>query len=264
VRIVKPETYQEGKSRQTSTIRTTSPYLCLLLLFGFNFPTQASDLPHEFTAHYKLTKGIITLGKSRRSFKNTGPNEYMFESISKPYGVGKIISNGEIHERSNWILHQGALRPVSYSYQNSDSDLKRNVKLLFDWEKLIVVNNINGDPWKMKLELGTQDKLLYLLSLMSDLKKGKRHLEYRVADGGSTKTYRGIIEGEQNITTDLGTFSTLKIVREHHNGKRTILWCAPSLDYLPIQIEQIKKDGSSVRASLYNLEGMPIQGRLQK
>lgn len=235
---------------------------CLLLIYGGFISVVAAELPHEFTAHYKLTRGIITLGKSHRSFKKIGPNQFIFESISKPYGVGKIISDGEIHERSSWTLHNDILRPMSYSYTNSDSDLKRNVKLDFDWQKKVVVNNINGDPWKMKLEPKTQDKLLYLLSLMIDLKDGKRKFEYIIADGGTTKIYSAVVEGQQKIETDLGMFNTLRVLRKHRDGRRTILWCAPSLDYLPIRIEQTKKDGNTVRASIYQLEGIPIKGRI--
>jgi len=253
---------QEDKPSRKRANRIYISCLCLLWSCSTILPANAIDLPHEFSAYYKLTKGIITLGKSQRSFKKIADNEYLFESISKPYGVGKIMSNGEIHERSVWTLHENKLRPIRYSYLNSDSDLKRDVKLDFDWQKKIVINNINGDPWKMKLEPATQDKLLYFLSLMVDLKQGNHKLVYKVADGGTTKTYRSIVEGEQNILTELGKFTTLKVVRRHHDGKRTTLWCAISLDYLPIRIEQTKKDGSSVRASIYKLEGIPIKGRI--
>ncbi|MFV2057158.1 MAG: DUF3108 domain-containing protein [Thiohalomonadales bacterium] len=227
-----------------------------------SFADTAATLPHEFSAHYKLTRGIITLGKTHLSFKKLNAREYQFESVSKPQGVGKIISNGQIQERSIWILYDNTLRPLRYTYQNSDSDLKRDVRLDFDWDKGIVVNNINGDPWKMKLEPATQDKLLYMLSLMVDLAKGKRHLEYRVADGGTTKTYLAIINGIEIIDTDLGRFQTLKVLRKHHDGRKTILWSASSLEFIPIQIEQIKKDGTSVKARIYQLDGIPIRGRI--
>lgn len=236
--------------------------ISLLCIHSVSWAGLSADLPHPFTAHYKLSKGIITLGKTRLSFKKIGTNDYLFESIAKPHGVGKIISNGQIQERSNWIIYNEAIRPLHYSYKNSDSDLKRDVKIDFDWEKEIVVNTINGDPWKMKLEPATQDKLLYMLSLMVDLAKGKQHLEYRVADGGTTKTFRAIITSNEIIETDLGHFQTLKIVRKHRDGRETILWCASSLQFIPILIEQIKKDGTSVKASIYKLDGIPIQGRI--
>jgi len=260
--MVKRKFIPDGKPPRKRALLLVVPIICFLFVCSLFTTACATELPQEFVAHYSLTKGIITLGKSHRSFKKIAANQYVFESISKPYGVGKIISDGEIRETSHWILHDNILRPTHYSYRNSDSDLKRNVTLDFDWQKQIVINTVNGNPWKMKLEPATQDKLLYLLSLMVDLKNGKRKLEYKVADGGTTKTYRAMVEGEQNIVIDLGKFTTLKVVRHHPNGKRTTLWCAPSMDYLPIRIEQTKKDGTSVRASLYKLDGMAVKGRI--
>jgi len=253
---------QDGKPPYRRTLQQVVSTVCFLFVYSLFTAASAAELPQEFVAHYNLTRGIITLGKSHRSFRKIAANQYIFESISKPYGVGKMISDGEIRETSHWILHDNILRPTHYSYRNSDSDLKRNVTLDFDWQKNIVINTVNGDPWKMKLEPATQDKLLYLLSLMVDLKNGKRVLEYKVADGGTTKTYRAVVEGEQNIVTDLGKFTTLKVLRRHPDGKRTTLWCAPSMDYLPIRIEQTKKDGTTVRASLYKLDGMAVKGRI--
>ena len=217
----------------------------------------ASEVP-EFTAHYNLSRGIVTLAKTHRSLKKIDAKHYVFESISRPSGVGKIITGAEIHERSSWVFHENEPRPLEYTYINSGGENTRDVKLKFNWEQFTVTNIINGDPWKMDLEPGTQDKLLYQIKMMQDLSKGKRHLEYKVADGGTLKTYAAHIVGNEIIETSIGNFNTLKIVRRHHDGRETTLWCAPKMHFIPVQIEQSKKDGSTARALIYKIEGVEV------
>lgn len=218
----------------------------------------AGKLPEEFIADYTVYKGIVTLAKTRRILKKSSENQYEFQSITKPSGVGKIISTGEINEKSIWKYHDHTTRPTEYTYINSGSKHKRDVTLIFDWKNATVTNIINGDPWKMDLIPEIQDKLLYQLTLMLDLSKGKKHLEYSIADGGTLKTYKAFIMEKKVLETEIGKFETVKVVRHHDDGRSTIFWCAPKLMYIPLRIEQIKQDGSSVRAEIDALTGIPL------
>ena len=200
--------------------------------------------PRPFTAVYLLTSGPLTLGKMTRTLSLTPEGRYIYDSYSKPIGYAKWFVSTTLKERSEWILHNGQLRPLSYHYDRSGDKKKlaRHVHITFDWEVMRATNTINNDPWHMAISDNTLDKLLYHLAVVYDLQRGRTELSYTVADGGKLKTQRFEIIGEERIETPLGTFNTLKLKT---SGKRdTFIWCAPKLDYLPVQLEQSEKRGT--------------------
>ncbi len=199
--------------------------------------------PRLFTATYQLTSGPLTLGTMTRTLTLTPEGRYIYDSYSKPIGYAKWFVSTTLKERSEWILHNGRPRPLSYSYDRSgDKKRERHVRIEFDWKRMRVINSINNDPWQMKIPADTLDKLLYHLAVVYDLQQGRRELRYNVADGGKLKSHTFEIMGRERIETPLGTFNTLKLKTP---GKRdTTIWCAPELDYLPVQLEQSEKRGS--------------------
>jgi hypothetical protein len=95
---------------------------------------------------------------------------------------------------------------------------------------------------------------------MSDLAKDKQKFHYKIADGGKIKIYDITILGEEVITTPLGQFTAIKLLRKREGKKerKTTLWCAPSLNYLPVQLEHIEKDGTVFTATIKTLKGIEI------
>lgn len=212
--------------------------------------------PTPFTAVYKVTKGIMSVGTTKRKLEATGNDNYVFESVTKPGGIAKLFTDGKVIERSQWRMVDNKLVPQEYTYVNT-GDSKRNVKVVFDWETNKVINTVNGDPWSMEIEDDTLDKLIYQLAIMYDLNGGETKLHYQVADGGKTKTYDIEIQGEERIVTELGTFTTIKVSRTN-NDRTTIMWCAKELQYLPARISQKKKDDTAITAELVELSGIIV------
>jgi len=217
--------------------------------------------PTPFTAVYKVTKGIMSVGTTKRTLQDQGDGNYVFESVTKPGGIAKLFTSGKVIERSHWRMVDDKPVPQEYVYTNS-SDQKRNVKVEFDWMNYRVTNTVNGDPWSMELEDETLDKLVYQLAIMYDLSQGASVLLYTVADGGKTKTYDIKIEGEERIVTELGIFNTVKISRTN-NDRTTVMWCAKELQYLPAKIEQTKKDDTPITAELIELSGIVVPREVQ-
>lgn len=231
----------------TSVVASTTPSTC----------TKAESVLTEFTAYYKVIKGGITVGETKRSVTSVSPEVFEFRSETSPRGIFNWISDAYVLEQSLWRLDNNEPKPLEYNYQNINDDKVRNVKLVFDWEKQRVTNIINGDPWHMALQPGLQDKLLFQLKMMQDLQNGTEALKYAVADGGKIKQYEIEIIGDEILDIALGRFKTVKLQRVTKN-KTTIWWCAETLQYLPIKIQQKKQEGSRVVAQLYKLEGIPL------
>lgn len=252
-----------AKNLSTGSIRYLAlQWLAILTVtFSVNALATAAQTPTPFTALYQVTKGVMSVGSTKRTLQDKGNGQFVFESVTKPGGIAKLFTRGEVIERSHWRMHDNRLVPHEYTYQNS-SDQKRDVQLLFDWEQNEVTNIINGDPWKMELEENTLDKLLYQLAIMYDLTEGKKNLIYIVADGGTMKNYDVKIVGLERVSIDMGDFDAVKVVVTKSN-RQTTLWCARDLQFLPVRIEQLKKDDTvPVTANLIELEGIPLPNRV--
>jgi len=237
--------------------RLTTFFLYGLALITLLSATSRADtsLPDQFTAVYKAKLGPIELAQMTRKLYQNDEGHYVFESHSKPMGYARWLTSSELRERSEWIYHNGIMRPLSYFYDRS-GDKKRYVEINFDWEHQRATNKINHDPWHMTIPDGTLDKLLYHLAIIRDLELGKQKFEYQIADGGTLKTVHFEYLGEEVLETKLGKFTTVKM---YHPGKRkendTWLWFAKELGYFPVQIEQQKGNGT-VMVTLQSLEGI--------
>jgi len=214
-------------------------------------------ISNKFSVEYVLKSGLFTIGKTRRTLTPQGNGLYAFESYTWPAGILSIFYKGDVTERSLWKYQNKMAVPIQYSYIDTNKKSKRDIKLSFDWENKKVTNTINDKPWNMKIKDGTQDKLLYQISIMLDLANNPhiKKLQYTVADGGKLKFYDAKVEKKETIKTPAGQFETLMITRD--DGKRvTSLWCAPSLSYLPVRIEHYKKGETKLNAYLTKFSGL--------
>lgn len=240
---------REHLRRRQLTTPFAAALVCLLALALTPPRTsaqQANNAEHRvvkpFSAQYTLKRAGVPVASVTRELKALDNNHYLYQAESKPIGIAAYFVKDMIVERSRWQIVDNQLRPSRYSYERTGGKRERIVKLVFDWQALKVTNTINNDAWKMSIPPGTQDKLLYQLSIMRDLSQGKTTLSYDVADGGKLKKMHFSILKEEPVVTKLGTFKTVAIQRSL-NGKVTTIWCAKERHYLPVKIEQNDEDG---------------------
>lgn len=223
---------------------------CLTLALGVHAAEFA-----PFTAVYTLAKGSWTVGVDRVSLQQAGNDVYRYESKSHATGlVGEFI-NDQIDESSLWREQGNGIRPLEYRYSHRGGRHDREVALRFDWSRGRVVNTINRDPWTMKIEPGTLDKLVVQLALMRDLRLGRRTMEYPVADGGTLKTYRFQVVGHGTLKTRVGVQEIVRVREVRAPLKRHMeFWCAPKLGYLPVQVIQYRDGEEQLRMTLESLK----------
>ena len=128
---------------------------------------------------------------------------------------------------------------------------RRESTVDFQRAKGQIMQQHKGVTYETPLMAATLDKLSYQLALMRDLEAGTRQLDYQVADDGKVKDYRLIVEGAESVSLADGEVSTLRVVYAREgSGRRTTLWCAPSLGNLPVKIEYRERDGGRLVALL--------------
>ncbi len=215
----------------------------------------ASDRVVTFDAVYQLSSSGFVLAEMKRSIKQLPSGEYLYRSDTRTIGIVAMFYKHKIVEESRWKLEQGQLYPLKYTYDRTRDKKSKHVDIDFDWANKIIFNRVNDNLWKMPLEDGTLDKLLYQYAVMRDL-PDKEYLTYTVADGGKMKTYHLQRIGKEVVNTPLGKVETIKVRNIKSKDDRLLMiWCAPKYKYLPVKVEHTE-DGTVTTAILQKLKGL--------
>lgn len=155
-------------------------------------------------------------------------------------------------KESSRFNYGNQIQPINYSFKRKVLGRTRKADLDFDWQQNKVTNDVNDQPWKMDIHPGVLDKLNVQLQLRLDLADGKTEFNYPVADGGHLKTYSFAIDGKERLKTEHGEYDTIRVkrVRAADSQRKTLIWFAPQLDYLMVQIHQVEKDDKSYSLQL--------------
>ncbi|HIJ24374.1 MAG: DUF3108 domain-containing protein [Gammaproteobacteria bacterium] len=226
-----------------------------LITAALLLPRSAIALPDQFEARYAFIGKGMTLGETRYQLLPTPPKNgnspsYVFSTHTKPTGLAAMLIDKTIDERSEWQRQEGKIHPLNYQFRQSGKRKKIKSRS-FHWE-LGQVSLVDDKHTKQLdgLKPGTVDEALFILALMDDLEQGKKPLHYPLAKQKGWSEYvfeRGLTE---TIQVPAGKFETVKVVR-HSSGQRSFqLWAAPSLNYLPVQIEYREKDGELFQLKL--------------
>ncbi len=230
-------------------------YMFLLCLAAVR-PTFAVEPPIPgFSATYHLQRGTLTLGETVRVLKPDADGAYVFESEIHSTGFAALFLKDKVIERSVFRFQDQRVIPLEYLYSRSGGKKERHTHQKFDWQARQVTELREPKAAAVPIPEDALDKHVYQIQIMLDLAAGKSGLEYTVIDRAKVKAYEISIIGEETLNTKLGTLETV-IVQRKKDGVETTLWCAKNLHFLPVQISQVEKDGSSYKAKIKALSGM--------
>ncbi|QKQ27575.1 DUF3108 domain-containing protein [Candidatus Reidiella endopervernicosa] len=232
-----------------------SRFLITLLLIITLGTASAEPQLIPYSADYILNKSGLAIAEGRFKLKQNSTGNYTYESRSTPVSVVSWFRSDEILEQTTWSVSDSHVTPSFYRYEHTGIDDEKMIHVSFDYDAERVTTRVNSAPWSMELEAGMQDKMSVQMALQLALMAGERgRFEYRVADGGTPKTFSFLYQGEEVIKTPLGKFHTLRVKRE--NDKRgTTMWFAPELNYIPVRVEQKKK---GMNLLIKKLKGLPL------
>jgi hypothetical protein len=95
----------------------------------------------------------------------------------------------------------------------------------------------------MPMPPGIQDDLSVQIALMVELLRGHTPDKFVLLSGSSVREYRYSRDGEETLKTPVGTVQTVIYTSEKQYSPRvTRFWCAPSLGYIPLRVQQKRKD----------------------
>lgn len=218
------------------------------------------EIPAFFEANYTLYSNDTRVGLMERRFSQLKNGQYRFSSESKTTGFIALIKKVHILEESTWDLIDSYFTPLNYTYHHIKGKKERNAEINFNWDKQQITNRVNKSTWHMQTQKGIQDKLLYQLTIMSDLMSGHIPESYAIADGGKIKQYVFERIADETVSTPLGDFKTIKLALHKKNKEQeNFLWCAYDLNFLPVKVTSTEKDNRLSTAIIKSIKGLGIK-----
>jgi len=221
-------------------------FITLFLYLTLQSITLSAPLK-DFTASYDLYHNNFYVGQSTR--KLVTENKFLtFTSISKTAGLAALFFDVTLTETSKLRLKNNQLQFFSYHYEEKKSDGTEGYELRLDKNNTFY-NSHTKKTYPVTKNL--HDTLGFTVAIMHDMQKGKREIKYTIAEKDNLKTYTLKFIKKENLMTDNGVISTLKM--EHYNPQskhRFTFWCADNMDFLPIRIRNINHKGDE---NLFNL-----------
>lgn len=221
----------------------------IVLFLAVALGASANDAPPAFVAVYQLSQGSLAFGTMERRFELKADGNYRYLSRMKTSGVLALVRSDKITESSTGKFRDGQFVPTTYSYHNSRGD--KQFALRFDYRNGQVMRSDQANGWSAAMPARTLDKLVYQMQMMIDLTSEPAALQYSIADKNKFKDYQFDNRGPEEVETDAGRYQTLRLERGAEGAeRRTVVWCARKLDWLPVKVEYREKDGSVTTALL--------------
>jgi len=212
---------------------------------------SAAACPQPFQVTFDVQWRGMGAGTSTLQLVRKGPNEYTYTSTNVARGIFRLALPDAITQTSDFSIVNGQVRPSTYVADDGSDDTSRDVSLKFDWEKNRVTGIAEDKPVDQPLKPGVQDSLSVQIALMCALAAGESPKSFHLIDKDEVKEYQYTREGNATLDTPIGKLDTVVYTSQRQGASRlTRLWIAPSLGYLPVRAEQIRKGKRELQLSV--------------
>jgi hypothetical protein len=214
-------------------------------------PAAAAEL-QPFEASYGWSWHGTTVAISTLKLEHGTGDSWIYSSTSKPSGLGYLFPMRPVLRSTLRITDEG-VRPLSFKAEGSGDS--HNADVNFHWEAGRVTGVYEGAAVDMPLKPGIQDDLSVQIAMMVELLHGTTPEHLSLLDKNTTRDYRYQREGAQSINTPLGQIDTVIYSSQHPGSPRvTRFWCAPSMGYLPLRVEQKRVNAVEWTMEIRNLK----------
>jgi hypothetical protein len=203
--------------------------------------SAGADELQPFKASYTWIWHGLTVAYSTLSLERKD-DSWVYHSNSEPRGIGRMFSERPVQESVLRVTPAG-VQPLTYKADDGTSSTKRDADVKFDWIGGRVTGVYEDTKVDMPVRPGIQDDLSIQIALMVELLRDRTPDTLLLLDKNSVREYRYTREGEETLSTPLGSISTI-IYRSQKQGspRVTRFWCAPARGYIPMRVEQKRND----------------------
>ncbi len=220
------------------TVRTAVRLVALPLSFALSISSAHAFEPFEANYSFNIA-GLLNGTASRTLTVKDDIWNYSFKADIASLATASEFSHFRIKDAKKSDDLPPRIESLDHSYHFKFLTNKKNNSFKVDWDnKVVNATNQNGEN-SYPAQVGMLDMLDLELQVREDIKHKRLQPSYLLADDKGVSKISFVNEGDEKVTTDAGTYDTVRIRLVQENQKRkTYFWLAPKLDYLPVQVRQ--------------------------
>lgn len=201
---------------------------------------KPSKAQYNFSLDGKTGNATRTLSKNGDSWR--------FEVNAR---AAKIAT---AEQTATFWVQEGKVMPNTASTSYKVFGLGNTHRIQFDPNKKQVISTYKGKSTTLAMPKAAYDDLTLELQIRQELLNNKFTGNYELVKKSSIDKVKFKKASNEKIRVPAGEFDTIRIDRVHGDSQRkTRFWLAPSLDYTPVKVEQIK-DGEKMLLELKKFE----------
>lgn len=224
--------------------------LTTLLFYSVTFNVYSEDMPKEFDAKYKAYyQGDFVGYMDRRFYKEN--DFYIAESKSSIKGKYLFITVSDVRDEKSIIKvnEDFIYQPQSYIMNRTGSfaDFVMTSDFNYD-DNTVSMSYKDRKATKPFNDKNILDNLSYQIRIQHDFKnKNKTEVKHDIAYKTGFRDFDFKYIGEEDLTIDSKTFSSLKLkqIRSNKKGEKkgAFLWLDPNRDFVMTKLIYFNKKG---------------------
>ena len=216
---------------------------CLILS-----PAQAAP-PASFEITYKA---------SYDNFEAEASRYLRFDAVTATYQLQTAISLELLGQKLTSIVEESQVRwendhpiPLVYNYRQQGINT-RSRNIVFDHQANTATFTVDDKKGTLALTGSVYDDLSSHLAIREQLAAGIKDVMFEVVDKDTIKTYHYQVDQEAILTTALGKFAAVKLVRVRDDNpkRKTEFWLAKDHDYILLKLVQEEPNNHTIRLDI--------------
>jgi len=224
------------------------------LLLGAAVAAPATDAAPvaPFHADYEVLRNGKELGHATLTLRAAEHGTWEFSSQTKGTKGMASLLGVDVVEKSTFRWNEGQPEGLHYLYSQEAAIKSRQRSTEFDWQTHEAQSREGDKVWTAPLQVSAMDRSLVTIALMAKLKSGTAHdLAFKVVDKDKVAEQRFTRRAPETLSLPAGKIEAVRVERQRADDSRTTtVWFAPQRDWLPVQIEQVEKNGETITTRL--------------
>lgn len=242
-------------TNRMNTLRAKACTFILAVAASVGARADSGAFPPEFTATYAAAYRGIEAGNLTFKLRREENGRYVYETQADPSFLARLVVSRNALERSEMVIDENGVRPLEWTLDDGKSGNKDDGRLSFDWDNGRVTGFAGGQKIDLPTEAGLQDRLSIQIEVTTSLLRGKEPGTIPLIDDDRVKRYTYRRTGTATLDTPLGSVETIIYESAREGSSRlSRFWMAPTLDYLPVRAEQIRKGKVETVMEIRSLE----------
>jgi len=224
-----------------------------LVLLAWAGLAGAVDSPplQPFQADYQVLRNGKELGQATLGLRDAGSGAWEFSSQTRgTKGMASMLGL-DVTEKSAFRWRDGLPEGLHYSYAQKAAIKSRQRSTDFDWSAKQAHTLDGNSESTAPLQGSAMDRNLVTIALMARLKAGTSDLTFHVVDKDHVSEQHYVAGAHESLSLPAGRVDAVRVDRQREDSKRTTtIWFAAQRNWLPVQIEQVEKNGETITMRL--------------